>query len=199
MTELNALNHTGSVRLETTRLILRPTSISDAEQMFANWASDPEVTKYLMWLPHDDVEITKGILTNWDKENEKPDYYHWGIELKDNGQIIGTGGTLGINERHRSTELGYCSSHSQWGRGLMTEAVAAMIEHLFNVVGLNRIAAVHDTNNPASGRVMQKNGMVFEGIRRQAHFCTKRGFYDLACYAILKDEYEKKTELINSD
>ena len=105
--------------------------------------------------------------------------------------MIGTGGTFGINERHHSTELGYCMSRTYWNKGLMSEAVAEMIRHLFNTVGLNRISAVHDTNNAASGRVMQKNGMIFEGIQRQAHYCAKRGFYDLACYAIIKSCYDK--------
>ena len=190
MTELKPLNHTGSVRMETKRLILRPTSINDAEQMFNNWASDPEVTKYLFWPPHADIEVTKGILSNWDKENEKPDYYHWGIEVKETGQLIGTGGTINMSERFHSTALGYCMSRAYWGKGYMSEAVAAMIKHLFINVGFNRIAACHDPENVGSGRVMQKCGMVFEGIQRQAHYCARRGFYDLACYAILKDDYK---------
>lgn len=195
MPELKPLNHTGTVRLETERLILRPTSISDAEQMFNNWASDPEVTKYLFWKPHSDVEETKVILSKWDKENERPDYYHWGIVQKESGQIIGTGGVLGLNEKHHSADLGYCISRTYWGKGYMTEAVAAMIQHLFNIVGLNRITASHDTNNIASGRVMQKCGMAFEGIKRQAHYCVRRGFYDSACYAILKTDFEKNNNI----
>jgi ribosomal-protein-alanine N-acetyltransferase len=71
----------------------------------------------------------------------------------------------------------------------MSEAVAAMIAHLFNVVGLNRIADSHDLNNVGSGRDMQKCGMTFERIQRQAHYCVRRGFYDSACYAILKFDF----------
>jgi len=189
MPELKPLNHTGTARLETRRLILRPTSISDAEQMYNNWASDPEVTKYLLWPTHTDIEVTKDVLARWDKENERPDYYHWGIVDKETGQIIGTGGCLSINERFRSTELGYCMSRAHWGKSYMSEAVAAMIEYLFNTVGLNRIAACHDPDNIGSGRVMQKCGMAFEGVQRQANYCERRGFYDLACYAVVKSDY----------
>jgi len=189
MTELKPINHTGSVRLETERLILRPTSITDAEQMFNNWASDPEVTRYLKWQPHADIEATKSVLAGWDKDNERLDYYHWGIALKETGQIIGTCGTFGISEKNHSTELGYCMSRVHWGKGIMSESVAAVITHLFNTVGVNRIAACHDPNNIGSGRVMQKCGMVFEGIKRQAGFTARRGFFDLACYAILKSDY----------
>lgn len=196
MTELKPLNHTGTVRLETERLILRPTSITDAEQMYYNWASDPEVTKYLFWKPHDDIEVTKNVLAKWDKENERLDYYHWGIGLKETGQIIGTGGIVGsINEKHRSADLGYCMSRPYWGKGYTSEAVAAIIAYLFNTVGLNRITASHDTNNVGSGRVMQKCGMTFEGIQRQARYCVRRGFYDSACYAILKTDFEKNNKI----
>ena len=191
MEELKTLNHTGPVRLETERLILRPTSISDAEQMYKSWASDPEVTKYMAQLPHTDIEVTKNILADWDVKNENLNYYHWGIVLKETGQIIGTGGSSGVNEKHHSTVLGYCMSRAYWGKGVMSEAVAAMIRHLFDIVGVNRIVASHDTNNIASGRVMQKCGMVFEGINRQAHFCARRGFYDSAYYAIIKSDYDK--------
>ena len=189
MPEYKPLNHTGTVQMETNRLILRPTSITDAEQMFNNWASDPEVTKYLMWQTHSDVEVTKSILASWDKENENLNYYHWGIVLKENGQIIGTGGSLGIDERHHSTELGYCMGRTYWNNGYMSEAVAAMIEYLFNTVGLNRITARHNPDNIGSGRVMQKCGMIFEGIQHQAHYSEKQGYYDLSCYAILRNTY----------
>lgn len=195
MAELKPLHHTGTVRLETERLILRPTSITDAEQMHNNWASDPEVTKYLHWQPHANIELTKGVLADWDRKNERLDYYHWGIVLKETGEIIGSGGSLGINEKNNSTELGYCMSRTYWGNGYMSEAVAAMIAYLFNVVGLNRIAACHDPDNVASGRVMQKCGMTFEGIQRQANYCVRRGFYDLAFYAILRIDFEKNNNI----
>lgn len=155
MEELRALSHTGAVRLETDRLILRATSISDAEQMYNNWASDPEVAKYLSWAPHTDIETTKNILAEWDKKNESLDYYHWGIVLKETDEIIGAGGTIRISERHQSADLGYCIGRAYWGRGYMSEAVDVIIKHLFNVVGFNRIAAYHDPDNAASGRVMQ--------------------------------------------
>ena len=191
MPGLQPLNHTGTIRLETERLILRQTSITDAEQMFKNWASDPEVTKYLFWETHANIEATKEVLSKWDKENERLDYYHWGMEIKETSQLIGTCGTISLSERFHSAELGYCMSRAYWGKGYMSEAVSAIIKYLFYNVGLNRIAAYHDPDNVGSGRVMQKCGMVYEGIQRQAHYCVRRGFYDLAGYAILKNDYKE--------
>ena len=54
--------------------------------MYANWASDPEVTKYLIWPAHDSVEITRDILKEWLTHYDKPDYYHWAVTLKENGE-----------------------------------------------------------------------------------------------------------------
>jgi len=181
--------------LETKRLILRPTSMNDAEQMYAGWASDPEVTKYMTWQPHADIEVTKAILAEWAKESERPDYYHWGIVLKETGLIAGTCGTLGVNEKHQSAELGYCLSRTYWGKGYMSEAVAAMIGHLFNTVGLNRISSFHYPENIASGRVMEKCGMTFEGIQRQAYYHELYGFVDIVCYAILRSDFEKNNNV----
>ena len=186
------LNHTGTIRLETTRLILRPTAVTDAAQMFRNWASDAQVVKYLFWSPHADVTETQSVLTKWAQEYAKPDYYHWGIVCKETGEIIGTIAVMGLAETHQSAEIGYCISRAQWNRGYMSEVVAAVIRHMLFVVGLNRVSASHDTNNPASGRVMQKCGMQLEGIRRQSRFCPRRGFYDSAYYAILKSDFDEK-------
>ena len=187
---LKPLNHTGSVPLQTERLMLRPTRLSDAEQMFANWASDPQVTQYLSWEAHADVEVTKSVLALWNRENERADRYHWGIVLKETGQIIGTVGVLTLQEQWQSAEIGYCIGRDHWGKGYMSEAVAALFAHLFTTVGLNRITARHDLDNIASGRVMQKCGMAFEGVERKARYCARRGFYDAACYAILKSDFE---------
>ena len=82
-------------------------------------------------------------------------------------------------------------SRAYWGKGYMTEAVSAMIDYLLNTVGANRILARFDPNNIASGRVMEKCGMKFEGVCRQDSYCDKRGYYDLAYYSILKDDINK--------
>jgi len=192
MPERKPLNHTGTIQLETERLILRRTSISDAEQMYKNWASDPDVTKYLVWETHANIDVTREILTGWDEKYGNPDFYHWGIVEKESQQIIGTVGTHRLDEKHYSMELGYCMSRTYWGKGYMSEAVAAIIEYLFNTVGFNRISACHDTDNIGSGRVMQKCGMILEGTQRQVRYNIKRGgFIDLIWYAILKSDYDK--------
>ena len=80
------MNHCGTLRLETKRLILRRLTESDADAIFRNWASDPEVTRFLTWPTHKDVHITRYVLGTWLPLYGKQDYYHWAITLKENGR-----------------------------------------------------------------------------------------------------------------
>lgn len=189
MTEFKPLNHTGTVTLETPRLTLRRVAVDDAEHMYNNWAGDDEVTKFLRWDTHPNVDHTRERLALWVKEYEQPDNYNWGMELKENGQLIGTIGAVQMNEGYLSCEIGYCMSRRYWNRGLMSEALGAVLGHMFRVVGMNRVYACHDPNNPGSGRVMAKNGMSCEGTFKQAVYLKKRGFHDLTYYAILSEDY----------
>ena len=75
------LTHKGTQTIETSRLILRRAVREDAEPMFLNWASDPEVTKYLTWPTYEKVETAHQILDLWASEYEKPNYYQWMIVL----------------------------------------------------------------------------------------------------------------------
>ena len=75
-----------------------------------------------------------------------------------------------------------------WGKGFMPEALRAVIEYFFDEVGVNRIAARHDAENPKSGRVMEKAGMKREGVLR-ASARNNLGIRDAVWYSILKEEY----------
>lgn len=178
------MNHIGTQYIETERLILRRFELSDAPAMFANWASDDEVTKYLTWPTHADVSVTEGILGQWVPQYEKDDYYNWAIVLKENGsQPIGNINVAHLREDGTVPEIGYCMGKRWWHQGIMSEALSAVIDFLFHQVGIRRILALHDVNNPHSGGVMRKCGMKFEGIREKAGQ-NNQGVVDMACYAI---------------
>ncbi len=162
------MKKTGTQRIETERLILRRFRIEDAEDMYINWASDPEVTRFLTWPPHSDVDVTKSILSDWIPRYEDGGYFNWVMEYKETGKPIGNISVVKLNESTEAADIGYCMSRTYWGRGLMPEALRAVMDYLFDVVGLNRIAASHDVNNPKSGRVMEKSGMKQEGVLRAA-------------------------------
>ena len=184
------LSHKGTQPIETSRLILRRAVREDAEAMFRNWASDPEVTKYLTWPTYEKVETAYQILDLWASEYEKPDYYQWMIVLKELGEPIGSISVVRQNERVEEAEIGYCIGSRWWHRGIMTEALTAVIEYLFTEVGMNRVAARHDPNNPHSGGVMRKCGMKYEGTHRACDR-NNQGICDAAQYAILRSEWKR--------
>lgn len=183
------LNHKGTVTLETPRLILRKFEMSDANDMFKNWASDDEVSKFLSWSTHKDIDETKQILSKWISQSSNPDYYNWIITSKDTHEGIGGISVESINSKNSSCELGYNLSASYWNNGVMTEALKAVIKFLFTDIGFNRIQCKHDPMNIASGQVMIKSGMSYEGTLRQNFFANGR-FHDSKLYAILKEDFK---------
>ena len=184
------LIHKGTQRIETPRLILRRAVREDAKAMFNNWASDPQVTKYLTWPPHCSVAESDMVIGSWIQRYEKDSYYQWMIELKQLGQPIGSISVVRQNDLVEEAEIGYCIGRNWWHKGIVSEALSAVIDFLFAEVGINRVAARHDPNNPHSGGVMRKCGMKYEGTNRACD-CNNRGVCDAAQYSILRREWRK--------
>ena len=180
------LNHKGTQIIETARLILRRAVIDDAEIMFRNWANDADVTKYLTWLPHGNIEVTKTLLASWVESYEKDDYYQWMIVLKETDEPIGSL-MVTTTGRAKSAHVGYCIGKAWWHQGYMSEALKAVIDFLFDEVGYHRVESLHDPNNPHSGNVMMKCGMKYEGTLRQADR-NNQGICDACYYGLLKSE-----------
>lgn len=185
------MNKAGTQIIETDRLILRRFRVEDAADMYANWASDPEVTRFLTWPVHASVDVTKSLLSDLVSRYEDDGYFNWVMELKETGKIIGNISVVKLNESVESADMGYCMCRAYWGQGLMPEALKAVMEYLFDVVGLNRIAACHDVNNPKSGRVMDKAGMKQEGILRAAGK-NNLGICDEVWHSMIRSDREKK-------
>ena len=183
------MNKPGTQQLETHRLILRRFRAEDAEDMFRNWASDPEVTRYLTWPAHGSVEITRMVLADWISRYDDGSFFNWAIVLKETGEVIGNIAAVSVIEPLESAELGYCLGRAFWGRGIMPEALRAVNAWLFETAGLRRVIAHHDVNNPGSGRVMAKAGMKLEGILHGAGR-NNQGFCDVAQYALLREDAE---------
>ena len=184
------LTHKGTNILETERLILRPFTMDDAEPMFRNWASDEEVTKFLSWPAHRSVDETRTIVAGW--ADCGPADYKWAITLKSHGpEAIGSFCITQINEKTRMAHFGYALGRPWWNRGLMTEALAAVLDYLFDEVGFNRIESRHDVENIGSGAVMRKCGMTYEGRTRQSHL-NNQGLRDMDCYAILAEDRQRR-------
>lgn len=144
--------------IETERLVLRPPTLDDAPAMFANYASDPEVTTYLTWLPHASVDETEGVLRMlvdlWEQNNAYP----WAITIDD--EIVGM---IEARIEAPQVEFGWVLSRSLWGQGLMAEAANAVQDWLLAQPDIWRVYAYVDIDNPGSSRVMEKIGMTLDG------------------------------------
>ena len=182
------MEHCGTQRLETERLVLRRFVSEDAAAMYKNWASDSEVTKYLTWPTHPNMDVSRMVTEGWVSSYPKENYYQWAIVLKENGdEPIGSIAAVHMNEDTSMVHIGYCIGRKWWHQGITSEAMKAVIDFLFDTVGANRVEARHDPRNPNSGKVMQKCGMKYEGTLR----CSDRnnqGICDACYYALLKSE-----------
>ncbi|MBB2182367.1 GNAT family N-acetyltransferase [Lachnospiraceae bacterium MD1] len=176
------MHHIGTKSIETVRLLLRRFESDDAEDMYRNWAGDPEVCKYLSWGPHKDVEVSKKRIRDYLINYEFKDYYVWAIVLKSINQPIGSISVELSDESSRTCEVGYCLGKSYWNRGIMTEALLAVMHYLFFDIEYQRIMAKHDVLNVASGKVMQKAGMQFSRLEPRVGTRKDGTIYDCAVY-----------------
>jgi RimJ/RimL family protein N-acetyltransferase len=148
-------------RVETARLVLRRPRLSDAEAVFARYASDADVSRYLAWQRHPSPDMTRLFLqfsdTEWDRWPAGP----YLIEKKDTGELIGSTGFAFETPYRAST--GYVLAKDAWGHGFATEAVAAQVE-LGPTLGIARLYALCHVDHARSARVLEKSGFVYEGV-----------------------------------
>lgn len=184
----NVLNHKGSVKLYCPRIILQPFKVGDAFFVFRNWANDPEVTRYMTWFPHKNIQETESVISVWESNYSKLDFYQWAIFLRQIDEPIGSISVVAMDEEKLSCELGYCIGKPFWHQGYTSEALREVIKFLFEQVNFKTITARHDIRNPHSGDVMKKCGMRYVETRENIGV-TKEG-ETLSCvyYAISKDD-----------
>ncbi len=172
--------------LETERLRLRPLSMRDERDMY-RYASDPAVSRHVLWDTHESPRQTRSALRASLRQYRNGAPSSFAIERKRDRRMIGTIGFMWVSYEHRSGEVGYSLARDCWNQGYATEALSAVLRFGFDVLKLNRIEAQHEADNPASGRVMEKCGMKFEGTLRSRIF-NKGRFSDVRLYAILRDD-----------
>lgn len=176
----------GTSSIDTKRLLLRPFTIEDGEEMYNNWAKDERVVRYLTWPVHESIEVTHQVLSSWISQYDQKDYYQWGIVLKESGELIGNISVTHVDHKTNTVEVGYCLEYDYWGNGYMAEALRSTIIYLFSE-GFDLVRARHDTNNPNSGKVMKKAGMVYEGTLRKSNR-NNQGVVDDVFYSIIPEE-----------
>lgn len=157
----------GTRTIETKRLILRKLEISDLEQVYNNWCSDPKVSKYVTWDMHKNIEQTKEYI-NFKLDLYKKDYrFDWVVVIKETNEVIGEIDAVKQSLNYNLVELGYCYGSKYWNNGYATEALSAVIKYLKEVALVEKVTACHISTNPASGRVMQKAGMNYDATLKE--------------------------------
>jgi RimJ/RimL family protein N-acetyltransferase len=177
-------------QIKSERLLLRPSREADIPEI-VRLLNDPAIAETTLNIPYPYSEKTaREWLTFQQQRWESGDEHTFVIIRQEDNQLLGA---IGIrpNARHKKAEIGYWIGKPYWGQGYATEAARAITRYGFEILDMNRIYASHLPENPASGRVMQKVGMQFEGVLRQD---VRKGdqFLDHAVYAILREEWERR-------
>jgi ribosomal-protein-alanine N-acetyltransferase len=173
--------------LPTERLTLRPFIPDDAFDI-ERLAGMREIAATTLTIPH---PYPHGAAAAWILTHapawEAGTAATFAIVEREGGRLVGVT-SLTIKSEHRRAELGYWIALDRWNHGYATESNQRLIDFGFEVLGLHRIEARHFIRNPASGRVMVKLGMQFEGVQRD--WAVKLNRYEsLAVYSILEDEW----------
>ena len=177
--------------LQTERIVLRKLSMDDTDDMY-EYACRSDVTEFLTWSPHPDKAHTFDYLSYLQKRYKTGDFFDWAIVCRDTEKMIGTCGFTRFDFANNSAEIGYVINPEFKGNGIATEVVGRVIRFGFENLDLNRIECRFITENNASRRVMEKNRMTFEGVRREG-MLIKGTYRDIGVCSILRsDFFEKK-------
>ena len=151
--------------IETERLLLRKVRREDAADIYAHYANDPEVTKYMTWNVHESIDTTNAVMDFWLGDYDKPECYRWGIVRRADQEFMGMIDVVGYHEG--IPVIGYCSGRAYWGNGYMTEALNAVLKQLKeDGFHMALIEAVRE--NTGSNRVIQKAGGIPTGSHGEA-------------------------------
>ena len=173
--------------LETDRFWLRRLSVDDTDDMY-EYAKEYDVTKYLTWSPHPDKASTLEYLMYLQNRYKTGDFFDWAIVCKDSGKMIGTCGFTRFFFAHNGGEIGYVLNPAYHGQGIATEVVGRVIRYGFENLALERIEGKFMIENKASRRVMEKNGMTFEGVLRKG-MLIKGEYRNVGVCSILREEF----------
>lgn len=177
------------VTLVTQRLNLRALKMEDADSIVAIH-SDKDMAKLMSesipfpYSREDAVTFIENAYKNY-RECENIEF---GVTLKDEDELIGVVG-IDINQKDDHVTLGYWLGKAWWGDGYMSEAVSEAVRYCFEDLTIHRVASHHFHPNIASGRVMQKAGLKYEG-RRKEHYKKGDIFFDIIDYGVVKNEWE---------
>lgn len=183
------LNHIGTVRLDTERLILRAFLKDDIPEVYKNWAGDEDVQNGYGEPVYETQEKTSELVYKYIENTKSPDYYRWAVVLRESGECIGQTAFFFVSTENEVCEIEYCIGKPWQSKGFITEAVHELIRFGIEDIGFNRVQISCRENNLPSKKVIEKCGFTYEGnLRRFFKYNDK--FYDRLFFSILADEYK---------
>ncbi len=182
------MHHIGTIAFETERLLCRPFRQEDCENMLKNWIANPNVQTEYGEPVYTTLQAVESLLQSYIQNYQKPDFYRWAIIEKDSGENIGQIAFCRVYSDCRTAEVEYCIGEVFWGKGYATEALAGLIDHVFQSTDFQKLEAYHRAENTKSGRVLQKSAMhVTDTVER---FVREGGSpHGEVCYCINRKEY----------
>jgi len=174
-------------QIRTARLILRKQRIEDVPDYFERIGSRPEVTAGMLWEPHRELSDSRASVEKALRRYESGRCYRWAMDLPGVG-LIGIIELLSFDEISDSCSFAYMLCPEYWGKGYGTEALKAVLEFAFMKLEVSQVIVDHFITNPASGAVMRKAGMTYQGILSEKY--EKQGKkLDAAQYALTKEDF----------
>ena len=175
-------------RLETGRLVLREIVPADAEDLFHIF-SDEETMRYWSCRPYTSVDQAHRLIEALAKVRFADAGINWAITLRGDERLIGKCGYNEWRKAHRRGDISYILSPEHRGKGIVSEALGAMLDYGFDHMNLHSVEAGVTPGNDASTRMLQRLGFRLEGHLRE-NFLTDRGFVDSLIYSLLRRDWD---------
>ncbi len=153
---------TGTISLQTPRLLLRRHVLEDAGLLYRNFGMDVAMYHYSGWNPYATPEQARETVQRFIESYAGPRFYGWAIERE--GRMIGTIGAYDYDQERNQIEVGFSIERASWGKGYAAEALRAVLEYLTAQEGIVRVTAWCASDNIASKRTLEKAGMRLLGI-----------------------------------
>ncbi|MBZ0113487.1 MAG: GNAT family N-acetyltransferase [Thermoanaerobaculia bacterium] len=172
--------------------MIRALDERDLDALLEIWG-DPSVMRYMAHPPLADRAATADFLAGIDQGWREKTLFQWGVAWRENGEVIGTVTLAELEWTHRRAEIGFALARRHWRRGVMGEAVRAVLDYAFGPLGLHRIEADTDPRNQASMSLLEGLGFLREGFQRERYFDLGE-IQDAMMFGLLAREWRERTE-----
>ncbi len=182
------MQHFGTKKFETARLICRRFIKEDYEDMFKNWASNPNIQFEYGEPVYSTISQVKDLLSQYVDSYQNLDFYRWAIVEKSSNENIGQIAFCRVYSDCKTAEIEYCIGEPFWGNGYAGEALAGLIDFTFRNTDFLKLEAYYRSENIKSGKVLEKSQMhITDTVERFVREKTLP--IGEVCYCINRDDY----------